>query len=389
MTWLTRAYQFLNPNPVPVPEKLLSGLAAAIGIWLTLWVSHWWLAGHDYPLVIASIGASALLLFAVPQGAMSQPWPVFAGHLVSAFIGVSVAKLVAEPLLAGALAVGLSVIVMYLLGCLHPPGSASALAAVVSGSQVQDLGYQFLLNPVLLNVLVLLSAALLLNNLLPKRYYPNRRKRAADPVTASPKVPNVRTSLHAALADMNTFIDTSEEDLAQVFNLMLTHERRQRLGHITCGDIMNTRFVTAEYDTPLEQVWAQMIDQHLRSMPVVDRGQRVIGILSIGDFLRQLDGQEGRLVDRLKAFIKRTDGLHTDKVEYAGHLMTKEVGVVKRHQHVVDLFPLFEKHGVVQVPVVDETDKLVGIVTLKKLLGALHSDFLQYHAQFQPTPAVQ
>jgi CBS domain-containing membrane protein len=59
--------------------------------------------------LIAPMGASAVLLFAVPSSPLAQPWSIMGGNLWAAFIGVSCAKLVQEPALAAALAIALAI----------------------------------------------------------------------------------------------------------------------------------------------------------------------------------------------------------------------------------------------------------------------------------------
>ena len=115
-------------------EKLISAAGGFIGILLILQVTHFFIPGVAAALIVASMGASAVLLFAVPHGPLSQPWPLIAGHVISASIGVTVRLYVPDMFLAGALAVGLSIGVMYYLRCIHPPGGASALAAVVGAA---------------------------------------------------------------------------------------------------------------------------------------------------------------------------------------------------------------------------------------------------------------
>lgn len=101
------------------------------------------------------MGASAVLVFAVPHGKLSQPWALFAGQLSSAFVGVSCYILVPNLFLAAGLAVGLAIGVMHVLRCIHPPGGATALVAVVGTSQIHTLGFEYLLTPVLLNTLII------------------------------------------------------------------------------------------------------------------------------------------------------------------------------------------------------------------------------------------
>ena len=210
-------------------EHWISAAGGLLGILAVLWVSHLWLGGHGGVLAVASMGASAVLLFAAPHGALSQPWPVFGGHLVSAAIGVFCARwLAADPVLAASLAVALSIAAMYSLRCLHPPGGATALYAVVGGDAVHVLGYSYIWSPVLLNVLVILAVAVAFNYPFRWRRYPQRWHRAAvrraDPLEAAEEKAMIpHSDLVYALSQIDTFVDISEEDLQRIYALALRH----------------------------------------------------------------------------------------------------------------------------------------------------------------------
>ncbi len=204
-------------------EHWVSSAGGLVGILAVLWVSHFWLGGHGGVLAIASMGASAVLLFAAPHGALSQPWPVFGGHLVSALIGVTCVRwLGGEPMLAAALAVALSIAGMYSLRCLHPPGGATALYAVLGGETVHALGYGYLFSPVLLNVVVLLAVAVAFNYPFAWRRYPqawHRRSDTAPKAVEESMIPH--SNLVYALSQIDTFVDVSEEDLQRIYALAL------------------------------------------------------------------------------------------------------------------------------------------------------------------------
>lgn len=201
-------------------EQLVSGVGGFFGILAILLISGPLLHEPSSALIVASMGASAVLLFAVPHGPLSQPWAVLGGHLISAFIGVTCARLVPDTLLAAALAVGIAIGAMHVFRCIHPPGGATALAAVVSGPQVQALGYHYMLTPVLLNVAVILTIAVVFNYFFRWRRYPVVLTRAAARETApAGAAPLGHEKLLKALSELDTFVDISEQDLLKIYAL--------------------------------------------------------------------------------------------------------------------------------------------------------------------------
>jgi CBS domain-containing membrane protein len=212
-------------------EKWIAAAGALVALGLLALVSQLVVGGPGAGLIVASMGASAVLLFVVPHGALSQPWPVLGGHLLSALVGVACRELLPSPPLAIAMAVSLSILLMQYLRCVHPPGGATALVAVIGGAQIEALGYGYVLQPILVNVLLMLLVALLFNNLFAWRRYPVgllRRKQAAKADQVERRLELTQEDFEAALHKLNTFVDIGTEDLIELVELARRHSEQQR-----------------------------------------------------------------------------------------------------------------------------------------------------------------
>jgi len=366
--------------PLSTGEKLRSAVGAFAAILLVGLVSSRFVSGVGLPLLVASMGASAVLLFAVSHGPLSQPWPLIGGNLLPALIGVVFVKLVPDLLLAASLALGVSIFVMLVLHCLHPPGGAVALMPALGGASVHSLGYQFVIAPVGLNVLLLLVFALLFNNLLPGRRYPIRATPARDEIhkhndpTSLGRLGITQVDLHNALTQLNTFLDVSEEDLSQVYKMAGMQTYRRKMGEITCADIMSRDLVTAEFGTELEEVWARLRFHKIKAIPVIDQARRVIGIITLVDFLKRANLKTyATFQDKLVQFIKRTPGMNSEKPEVVGQIMASPVYTAREDMHIVELVPLLSDKGLHHIPIVDAERRLVGMVTHSDLIAALYS----------------
>ena len=217
-------------------EKGVSAIGGFIGILAVLAISQWAVGWTGLPLIGASMGASAVLVFAVPHGPLSQPWPVIGGHVISAAIGVAVALLVPNALLAAALAVGLAIGAMHYLRCIHPPGGATALNAVIGGAAIEALGFGYVFVPVLLNALIIVIFGVLVNYPFAWRRYPVALHRYLRPIMPERTTwlddygHLSREDLTYALKAMDTFIDVTEEDLERIFALATHHAHHDSLG---------------------------------------------------------------------------------------------------------------------------------------------------------------
>jgi CBS domain-containing membrane protein len=231
---LQRIRRLLTPDDVNRAshgERWFSALGGFIGLYGLLWINAEVLHLQGAAMVVGSMGATLVLVFAVPHGALSQPWAVFGGHLISALIGVSCAQLIADPVLAAAVAVGLAVGAMYYLHCIHPPGGATAMVAVLGGSEVQQLGYDFVFQPVLENVLIVLAMAVVVNFPLRHRRYPAvlaKPCHSEEPIAETPTI--THQGLSYALSQLDSFIDISEQDLVRIYTLALHHAQAHPAG---------------------------------------------------------------------------------------------------------------------------------------------------------------
>jgi CBS-domain-containing membrane protein len=162
-----------SPPRVGLAEILWSWLGAFLGIGAVAYINYGFLDQTDLSMLIGSFGASAVLIYGAIKSPLAQPRNLIGGHVLSALVGVTVFKLLAPHLwLAAALAVATSIAVMHATRTLHPPGGATALIAVISGPKLTGLGYLYVLAPVGAGALIMLGVALLVNNLAPRRRYP-------------------------------------------------------------------------------------------------------------------------------------------------------------------------------------------------------------------------
>lgn len=207
-------------------EKLVAAAGGGLSILILIHLCRWALPGEACAQIIGSMGASAVLLFAVPHGPLSQPWPVIAGHTFSAAIGVACARWISAPPVAAACAVGLAIGAMHQLKCIHPPGGATAFAAVLGGNAVGGLGFGFVLFPVLANALIMVLLAVLINGLFKWRRYPAVLSRPARPPRPSPSMgapPPTHSEVVAAIRSLDSFVDISEQDLLHLVETLSRH----------------------------------------------------------------------------------------------------------------------------------------------------------------------
>jgi CBS domain-containing membrane protein len=359
-------------------ERLRACAGALLGILLTGWVTRAYLGpGSHVPILLASMGASSVLLFAAPASPLAQPWPLLGGNVLAATVGVFFAHAIADPVLASALAIAAALVVMFSCRCLHPPSGAVALTAVLGGPAITDLGYQFVLVPIALNTVLLLMVALAFNNATRHRY-PNIPHDAAPAHGTSDPKPMTRLGftaddLDAVIRQYDQVLDVSREDLESLFERTEMQAYRRRFGAIRCADIMSRDVVAVEFGTTLEQAWALLHERHVAALPVIDRARRIIGIVTQSDFVRHADvSLHADLTTRLRTLLTRIRRSHSEKPEVVGQIMASPVATVEQNTHIVELVPLMANSHPHHLPIVDGERRLVGMVTQSDLIAGLY-----------------
>ena len=389
LEWLDK---FLpKPNTASRREQLRAGVGAIVGLMLTAFLSYFFLNGKSgMAFLVAPMGASSVLLFGVPASPLAQPWSVFGGNVVSAIVGVTCARLIDNPMLAAPLAGGFAIVCMFLLRCLHPPGGAVALTAVLAGPAVHAVGYEFAFVQVGLNTALMVIAALVYNNLTGRRY-PHTQQSGMQPVhdTHDPvpteRVGFTRSDLDAVLREYGQVLDVSRDDLENIIvaTEMKAHERR--FGIITCGDIMSKDVITVDFSTELKQAWHLLRHHDLHALPVLNKARRVIGIVTQSDFLKHSDLDEYvSFAERLRRFLMNSPDTHSEKPEVVGQIMVSNVLAARERTPIVELVPMMSNAGLHYIPIVDDDNRFVGMVSQSDLLASLYEGRLAQLAALKP-----
>lgn len=310
---------------------------------------------ESLPFIVAPMGAAAVLLFAVPASPLAQPWPVVGGNVISTLVGLTAQWLIDSVLLAGAVGVGAAIGVMMLLRCLHPPGGACALLAATATPAIEAQGIAFAAVPVAVNTVALLLVAVAVNNLTGRRY-PHRAPVPPRPATAADAELALGTEdIESAMARLSQRLDVLPEDVVALVRDAEAHALDRRLGSVPVERIMHTDVTTVQ---PFESIYRArhvIVQRQVKTLPVVDAERHVVGVVSIIDLFTR-------------------DLVELEPVE---SIMIRDVTTIPAQTPVADLVPVMTQDGFKVVPVVDEQERMVGIVTRGDLIAVLHRALLE------------
>ena len=200
---------------------------------------------------MASLGASALLIFVLPSSPMAQPRAVIGGNIVAALVGVTCAVCIPDPRIGIPIAIGVSIIGMLFFNCLHAPAAATALSAVLGHIII----YRFIFFPVLIDTILLVLAGIIYNRATGKDYphfnnLPSRNSNHLGHVISQNLSPETQ-EINEALKQYDEYINLDSGDLAKIIGQVERNAYRGKLSAILCSSIMTSKVIAVKLTTPI------------------------------------------------------------------------------------------------------------------------------------------
>ncbi|CUA94523.1 HPP family protein [Thiomonas bhubaneswarensis] len=299
--------------------------------------------------LVAPIGASAVIVFALPSSPLGRPWSVIGGNTLGTLMGIVCAAWIGPTWIAAGVAVGAAIALMLQARCLHPPGGAAALLAVLT----HTTDWRFALMPVALNSALLVAAAWLW-------HAATRRPHPAPPEAAEAMLPNtddLSSAIDAAVTRYGEVLDIDRTTLRNLLEEAQTQAYRQRLDAVSCADIMQREVQVARPDESVAEAQDRLIEHGIKALPVIDRHRQVVGIVTAADLRLNPEGAPSAMLESSTPVAAR---------------MTRQVRVVSQTRHLSELIPLFASSGHHHLPVIDASARLVGMITQSDVMRALH-----------------
>lgn len=362
-------------------EAVRAGLGALIGLGLVgIFVLS---PAVDFRLglfLIAPFGATSVLVFAVPNSPLAQPWSAVIGNTVAALVAVAVCMLVSEPTLRIALAVSLAITTTILCRALHPPAGAVAMTVAMNPDVVDKLGFQFAIMPVAVGTIVLVLIAMGYAKLT-GRHYPLRQ--FDDPNHHGTKDAEPIERLGLSEAELTTILERYRqsfnlgvEDLARLIGAAESAAAAHQTGPLTTYDIMSRDLVTVGPDAPLADIADLFRQYKFTSLPVVGAGDQFLGVIFQIHLISKAREDARRLKGRFSQAMKRLRSHDVDTLVRAKDIMESAGPRATVDTPIAALFPLMSEGDVDAVPVLDQ-QRIVGIVTRTDLIGALARNSLR------------
>lgn len=324
--------------------------------------------------LVAPFGASSVLLFAVPNSPLAQPWSAIVGNTVAAVIGVSACLLVPDPVLRIALAVGLTITATILCRAIHPPAGAVAMTAAMSPDAIAHLGFWFAIAPIAVGTIALVLLATAYARLTGRRYpfrqFDDPSKHGTEDRNPIERLGLSEEELTSILERYRQSFNLGVEDLARLIGAAELQAAAHSSSPVTARDIMSRNLVTVSPETPLGEI-ADLFRQHrFTSLPVVGADKAYKGVIFQMHLISQARDDSLRLDRRYRAALRRLLDRNREKPMAAQDIMSVADPRAMTNTPIGALLAMMADGDTDAVPVI-EHGKIVGIVTRTDLIAAL------------------
>jgi CBS domain-containing membrane protein len=178
--------------------------------------------------------------------------------------------------------------------------------------------------------------------------------------------------IYEAMRAIPGYLDITPGDFKEVYRLAFVHALERLSREVTAAEIMTTGVVTVTPDTPVAEVAAAMGRGGVSGVPVVDAGQKVVGVISEKDFLTRMGVQDAKNFMSLVAGCLKTRGCVAlpIKAALAGDIMNSPAVTVAPDTPVRDIAALLTQKSINRVAVTDPDGRLLGLVSRGDIVTA-------------------
>lgn len=370
---LARHYLYASMPDLPLRERSKSALGTAFGVMIVFLVTYYFFR-HEYAM-LAAVGSTGIILFTMPQSPMGQPWSVMGSYGFAVLIGLVIEALNLPPIAGIGISIALVVWITMTLKCVHPPAGAITVYVFNQHPATWFDMAEIAISSIASALLLLLTASLV-NNLFLGRKYPqcqpdpaaNLHKTKDAPPTQRAGITN--EDLDFALQQHGTYIDVQESELIQLYETAVNHAFTRKM-NTTCADIMARDVISITQETKLDDAWVLLRKHKIKALPVIDTERRVIGIVTVADFLKDIPNKPKAIVSGLEK-LKQVGRANQRDVRTVKEIMSRQVLTETADAPVSGLIKKLSDQGLHHVPVVNQQQQLVGMITQSDLIASMY-----------------
>ncbi len=181
----------------------------------------------------------------------------------------------------------------------------------------------------------------------------------------------ISEDLRKARRELETYIDVTEEDLMKIYSLALRYAQERRSQQVPVAEVMTRDVVTVKADAEMDEAVRLLSEKGVGGLPVVDDENRVVGVVTEADVLCMLGVERKHGFKDLMRYVLGESCVKHKEEGKVRDFMASPAVVVMSDQDTLEAAGLLTQRRIKRLPVVDENDRLVGIITRADIVKAV------------------
>src|SRR5512139_87596 len=169
--------------------------------------------------------------------------------------------------------------------------------------------------------------------------------------------------LRAALSDMKTYVDVTEEDLLKIYSLALRHARERLTINMKVSEVMTIDAVSVNEDADIEEAIRLLSGHRVSGLPVVNNENRVMGVITEADILSVMGMKRGHTFKDIVARLLGEPVPGNKAGRTVRQVMTSPAIITTPDASILEVAGILEERRIKRLPVIDAGGVLVGIVS--------------------------
>ncbi|SPQ00508.1 conserved hypothetical protein [Candidatus Sulfobium mesophilum] len=177
--------------------------------------------------------------------------------------------------------------------------------------------------------------------------------------------------LIAALKETKTYCDISTEDLKKIYATAFKHAKSRIVSKIRVRDVMNEKVVAVQKFDDINKAAMILSEGNISGLPVVDKENRVIGIISEADVLSMMGARRGHTFKDIINHLFGEPMPERRMGDLVGDIMTAPAVTIRPDVDISEAAKLMDEKRIRRLPVIDGDSRLIGIISRRDIVRAI------------------
>ena len=177
--------------------------------------------------------------------------------------------------------------------------------------------------------------------------------------------------LRAALKEMKTYMDITEDDLKKIYTMALRHAEQRVARRIFVRDVMTQNVIKVREDADINEVATLLSENRISGLPVVDIQDRVIGMITEADVLAMVGMKKGHTFKDVIRHLLGEPLSGPKRSKRLRDVMTKPAITAGPEADIREIALTLDEKRIKRLPVVDEQGKLIGVISRADIVRAI------------------